>query len=217
MNLNNSLIADLREDYKAKTLTIGEVLKDPILQFEKWFTEALQANIKEANAMTLATVFNKKPTARVVLLKGMDQKGFYFYTNYDSQKGQAIADNPNVAIVFLWKELERQIRIEGIAKKISKKKSLAYFQKRPRGSQIGAWTSPQSQVISDREVLHQKYQAIEKRFLDKEVLPLPPNWGGYCIQPDYFEFWQGRSSRLHDRLCYTLINKKKWTIERLAP
>ena len=210
-------IANLREDYRAKTLDITDVLANPIQQFKNWLQEALQANIKEANAMTLATCVHQRPTARIVLLKGIDQKGFYFYTNYESKKGIQIDDNPNVALVFLWKELERQVRIEGIAKKSSRQQSLSYFQSRPKGSQIGAWCSPQSTIIPNRAVLTDKYKALEKVYEDQEELPLPTNWGGYCVQPTYFEFWQGRSSRLHDRISYSLSEEKHWILNRLAP
>lgn len=217
MSVNNNLIANLREDYKAKTLDIPDVLAHPIPQFEKWFKEALDADIKEANAMTLATVANQTPSARIVLLKGVDKKGLYFYTNYESRKGREVQTNPNVALVFFWKELERQVRVEGTIKKISKKKSSLYFQSRPKGSQIGAWASPQSHVIPDRQILSNNYQSIEDQYKDKDVLPLPSNWGGYCVHPRYMEFWQGRSSRMHDRICYTLKSQNKWVIERLAP
>ncbi len=217
MAVNNKLIANLREDYKAKTMDVQDMLAHPIQQFEIWFQEALAANIKEANAMTLATVTKQSPSARIVLLKGVDQKGFYFYTNYNSKKGKEIKANPKVALVFFWKELERQVRVEGTIKKISKKKSTLYFQSRPKGSQIGAWASPQSTVIPDRKILSDNYQALENQYKDKDLLPLPPNWGGYCIQPHYIEFWQGRSSRMHDRICYTLKSRNKWVIERLAP
>jgi len=186
MKLNNKLISNLREDYRSRTLDITDVTKDPIQQFEVWFKEALDSAIKEPNAMTVATVNDQgQPSARILLLKGFDKKGFVFYTNYNSKKGIELAKNPRVAIVFLWKELERQIRIEGIAKKISVRQSTAYFHSRPPGSQIGAWASPQSQIIENK--------------------------------PTLIEFWQGRSSRLHDRICYTLQENKKWSIERLAP
>lgn len=215
--MNNKSIAALREDYRTRTLEMTEVVENPTLQFQSWLEDALQANVKEANAMTLATCIGHLPTARIVLLKGVDEKGFYFYTNYESKKGIQIEKNPNVALVFFWKEMERQVRIEGIAKKITKGASLAYFQSRPKGSQIGAWSSPQSQIITDRTVLTDKYEALKEQYKDQETLPLPDNWGGYCVAPTYFEFWQGRSSRLHDRVSYQLGTEEKWLIQRLAP
>lgn len=217
MKVNNQTIAALREDYRAKTLEITDVHTNPIQQFNEWFQEALDSQIKEANAMTIATVDAQgKPAARIVLLKGFDENGFIFYTNYDSRKGQELAANPNIAVVFLWKDLERQIRIEGIAEKVAPAVSLNYFQSRPKGSQIGAWASPQSQVIPDRSVLEQNVLDLKEKYKDADNLPIPSHWGGYQIKPTLIEFWQGRSSRLHDRLCYTLI-ENEWKIERLAP
>ena len=217
MKVNNQTIAALREDYRAKTLEITDVHTNPIQQFNEWFQEALDSQIKEANAMTIATVDAQgKPAARIVLLKGFDENGFIFYTNYDSRKGQELAANPNIAVVFLWKDLERQIRIEGIAEKVAPAVSLNYFQSRPKGSQIGAWASPQSQVIPDRSVLEQNVLDLKEKYKDTDNLPIPSYWGGYQIKPTLIEFWQGRSSRLHDRLCYTLI-ENEWKIERLAP
>jgi len=217
MKVNNQTIAALREDYRAKTLEIEDIHSNPFLQFKDWFQEALASSIKEANAMTIATVDAKgKPSARIVLLKGFDEKGFIFYTNYDSKKGQDLVDNPNIAAVFLWKDLERQIRIEGVAKKITKEASLQYFQSRPKGSQIGAWASPQSRVIPDRSILENNVKALKEKYKDADNLPIPNHWGGYIIQPSLIEFWQGRSSRLHDRICYKLEGKH-WVIERLAP
>lgn len=217
MKVNNQTIAALREDYRAKTLEITDVHTNPIQQFNEWFQEALDSQIKEANAMTIATVDAQgKPAARIVLLKGFDENGFIFYTNYDSRKGQELAANPNIAVVFLWKDLERQIRIEGIAEKVAPAVSLNYFQSRPKGSQIGAWASPQSQVIPDRSVLEQNVLNLKEKYKDADNLPIPSHWGGYQIKPTLIEFWQGRSSRLHDRLCYTLI-ENEWKIERLAP
>ena len=216
--MNNQLISNLREDYRARTLEITDVATDPIQQFEIWFKEALDSAIKEANAMTLATVNAKgQPSARIVLLKGFDKKGFVFYTNYNSKKGIELAQNPNVALVFLWKELERQVRIEGVVKKSSVRQSTTYFHSRPQGSQIGAWASPQSQVIKSRVELENNYKELKEKYKNKPTLPKPSNWGGYLVQPTLIEFWQGRSSRLHDRICYTLQEKKKWSIERLAP
>jgi len=217
MKVNNQTIAALREDYRAKTLEITDVLANPIQQFNEWFQEALDSQIKEANAMTIATVDAQgKPAARIVLLKGFDENGFIFYTNYDSRKGQELAANPNIAVVFLWKDLERQIRIEGVAEKLAPAVSLNYFQSRPKGSQIGAWASPQSQVIPDRSILEQNVLDLKEKYKNADNLPIPSHWGGYQIKPTLIEFWQGRSSRLHDRLCYTLEGKT-WKIERLAP
>ena len=217
MKVNNQTIAALREDYRAKTLEITDIHANPIQQFREWFQEALDSQIKEANAMTIATVDAQgKPAARIVLLKGFDENGFIFYTNYESRKGQELATNPNIAVVFLWKDLERQIRIEGIAEKVAPLVSLNYFQSRPKGSQIGAWASPQSQVISDRNILEQNVIDLKEKYKDVDNLPIPSHWGGYQIKPTMIEFWQGRSSRLHDRICYTLEDNE-WKIERLAP
>ena len=217
MKINNKLVANLREDYRTKTLEIEEVADNPTQQFEVWFKEALESAIKEPNAMTVATIgLDAKPSARILLLKGFDTQGFLFYTNYDSQKGKELAHNPNVALVFLWKELERQVRIEGKAKKISAKRSTDYFKSRPKGSQIGAWASPQSQVLTNRKELEENYIQLEKQYTNQLVLPKPPHWGGYLVVPDRMEFWQGRSSRLHDRINYTL-QEDQWLIERLAP
>lgn len=217
MKVNNQTIAALREDYRAKTLEIKDIHANPFSQFKEWFQEALDSSIKEANAMTIATVDAEgKPSARIVLLKGFDENGLIFYTNYESKKGQDLAANPNIAAVFLWKDLERQIRIEGIAKKITKAASLKYFQSRPKGSQIGAWASPQSQVIPDRSILENNVKTLKEQYKNVDNLPIPNHWGGYIIQPTMIEFWQGRSSRLHDRICYKKEGKN-WAIERLAP
>ncbi len=217
MKVNNQTIAALREDYRAKTLEITDVQANPIQQFNEWLQEALDSQIKEANAMTIATVDAQgKPAARIVLLKGFDENGFIFYTNYDSRKGQELAANPNIAVVFFWKDLERQIRIEGIVEKVAPEISLNYFHSRPKGSQIGAWASPQSQVIPDRSILEQNVIDLRKKYRDVDNLPIPAHWGGYQIKPTFLEFWQGRSSRLHDRISYTLI-ENEWKIERLAP
>ncbi|MEM6321546.1 MAG: pyridoxamine 5'-phosphate oxidase [Bacteroidota bacterium] len=217
MQVDNETIAALREDYRAKTLEITDVDANPFQQFKVWFQEALDSSVKEANAMTIATVNEAgQPSARIVLLKGFDENGFVFYTNYNSQKGRELAANPNIAAVFLWKDLERQIRIEGMAKKITRQASLAYFQSRPKGSQIGAWASPQSQVISDRSILEKNVEQLQATYQNEESLPIPDHWGGYVIQPQLIEFWQGRSSRLHDRICYT-ASGNEWKIERLAP
>ncbi len=211
-------IAELREEYQKHSLEIDQVADDPVRQFERWFHEALDHNIPEPNVMTLATsTIDGKPSARIVLLKGIEKDSFLFYSNYNSRKGKELALNPYAALVFCWIELERQVRIEGKVKKLPEEVSENYFQSRPRGSQIGAWASPQSRVITDRSMLEDKVSELEKEFANVEKLPLPQFWGGYKLIPSAVEFWQGRTNRLHDRLKYTRSNGKKWKIERLAP
>ncbi len=213
MNLS---IADLRKDYTLSGLTEAETSSDPFQQFALWFSQALGAQVLEPNAMTLATIdINGHPRARIVLLKGFDEHGLIFHTNYDSAKGKNIAVHPQVALVFWWGELERQVRIEGNAEKISTQESEIYFSSRPLDSQIGAWASAQSEVVSSRDELESRFVEYKKSFSDKPI-PRPANWGGYRIVPHFFEFWQGRSSRLHDRLCYRLSNEQ-WIRERLCP
>jgi pyridoxamine 5'-phosphate oxidase len=209
-------IADIRKDYKLQTLLEADVAPDPITQFGKWWDEAVKSEIDEVNAMTLATADkNNMPSARIVLLKGYDKNGFIFFTNYQSHKGEQLLQNPNACLVFFWKELERQIRITGTVEKISGEDSDAYFTSRPAGSRIGAWASPQSSVIANRTVIEEKLKDFEQQFGDNAI-PRPPHWGGYIVQPAQIEFWQGRASRLHDRMQYTL-QKGAWIIERLAP
>lgn len=211
-------LADLRENYTLKTLDITDVLPDAIQQFQIWMHEALESKVAEPNAMTLATVNSEgKPAARVVLLKGIEDGAMVFYTNYDSHKGRELEANPNAALVFLWLELQRQVRVEGRVERVSRETSEAYFQSRPKASQIGAWVSSQSSTIANRAVLEEAQKAIEIQYADKDVLPLPPNWGGYKLTISSMEFWQGRRSRLHDRLLYTLQTDGTWIIERLAP
>jgi len=211
-------IENLRKEYTARTLEVADVRASPFGQFEAWFAEAVQAQVPEPNAMTLATVDAEgQPSARIVLLKGFDRSGFVFYTNYQSRKGADMEQNPRVALVFLWLELQRQVRIEGRVEKVAREESTRYFQSRPRGSQIGAWASPQSAVIDQRELLERRYADLEKRYAEAEVLPRPGHWGGYLVRPQLLEFWQGRPSRLHDRLQYRREGPDQWAIERLAP
>ena len=208
---------DLRKEYKKSTLDSQSVDRDPIVQFDGWFTEAVKAKVPEPNAMNLATISEDgRPSSRIVLLKGVDAGKFLFYTNYQSQKGKELEKNPACALNFFWPELERQIRIEGIAQRLDAETSEKYFQSRPRGSQISAWASPQSSLIRDRSILEERVKEIEKRFKGKEVLPKPHQWGGYGVEAFEIEFWQGRPNRLHDRIVYTRI-EGEWRINRLAP
>lgn len=220
MDENKIKIEDLREDYSLATLEESDVFESPIRQFQKWFKEALDTKTGEPNVMTLATATKEGvPSARIVLLKGVSEEGFCFYTNYNSHKGQELQENPNVSLVFFWEALERQVRIQGMAYPMTEAQSTEYFQSRPKGSQIGAWASPQSQVLDDRDILEQNVAQLSEKYAEQDKLPKPPHWGGYLVKPYKVEFWQGRSSRLHDRLLYTLTNLEpvKWTIERLAP
>lgn len=190
---------------------------DPVVFFRKWFSEAEASQATEINAMTLATVdAGGRPHARIVLLKGLDDNAFVFFTNYDSAKGNEIGSNPNVALVFFWKELERQVRVEGTIEKISDSESDIYFHSRPEGSRLGAWASPQSRPIEHRNVLELNYAKYEKEFSNIQI-PRPPHWGGYRIVPDHIEFWQGRSSRMHDRILFSRSENGEWTRSRLAP
>lgn len=210
-------LSDLRQDYTKTELSETNISNHPIQQFSTWFTEAQNSDVMEPNAMTLATVdSNGKPSARIVLLKGFSEDGFYFYTNYDSSKAKDMELNPYVSGVFLYLPLERQIRISGSVVKVSRKTSEEYFHSRPRGSQIGAWVSPQSTVIKNRQVLEERLVSFEDKFKDEEIIPLPDNWGGYLIIPDVIEFWQGRPDRLHDRIRYSK-EEGHWKIERVAP
>ncbi|MDH4058809.1 MAG: pyridoxamine 5'-phosphate oxidase [Cyclobacteriaceae bacterium] len=210
-------ISELRREYSREKLDMQHVDKNPFRQFEKWFREAIESEALEPNAMNLATVSEGgRPTSRVVLLKGVENDQFVFYTNYQSQKGRELDANPACALNFFWAELERQVRIEGIAQRVAPELSDQYFQSRPRDSQIGAWASPQSSIISDREILEARAKQIKDRFEGFEVLPRPKQWGGYGITPHEIEFWQGRPSRMHDRIVYNLIDEE-WKINRLAP
>lgn len=209
-------INKLRHDFSKSSLTEKEVSTDAILQFEKWFKEAVDAHVNEPNAMTVATADSSgKPAARILLLRNFNENGFVFYTNYNSRKGDELLKNPQCALLFFWPELERQVRIEGVIEKQTSSESDIYFNTRPRGSKLGAWSSPQSKVIANREELDKSYDELSKKFPSEEV-PRPDFWGGYVLKPNTIEFWQGRPSRMHDRILYTKIDKG-WKIERLAP
>lgn len=209
-------IADIRKEYKLEELDIADVHQNPIEQFKFWFDEALKAQVIEPNAMFLATVSpSGQPTGRIVLLKGIEEGGFVFYTNYNSRKGGEIAHNELVSLTFFWADLERQVRIEGKALKVSEETSTNYFLSRPRDSQIGAWASPQSQQVAGKETLNELFEKYKTEFAEKPIAK-PPHWGGYVVIPHYLEFWQGRPSRMHDRICYTLENNN-WNIKRIAP
>ena len=216
MELNKTLAA-LRIDYAKHALDESEILAEPIAQFQKWFQEALNAEVEEPNGMTLATIDHAGwPQARIVLLKGVSENGFTFYTNYESQKGQDLNHHPRASLVFWWKELHRQVRILGTVSKLSDHESTAYFQSRPKGSQIGAWASAQSSKIDSRQELEKAYQDITLKYQHDEVLPRPPYWGGYLVKPRQVEFWQGRSNRLHDRIVFQSKEDNNWEIIRLA-
>lgn len=211
-------VANLRQNYAYGDLLEAEINSNPIQQFRSWFQEVLNADALEPNAMTLATVSaDGKPTARIVLLKDYDERGFVFYTNYNSTKGQQLIANPWGALVFFWDKLERQVRVEGKVVKVSAEESDLYFHSRPIASQIGAWTSDQSQAIEKREVLENRERELLQKYTDADIIPRPPHWGGFRLIPDAIEFWQGRPSRLHDRLLYRLQEDKTWKIERLSP
>jgi pyridoxamine 5'-phosphate oxidase len=209
-------IADLRKSYEKAELSESASQADPLQQFDRWLNEAIQGEVPEPNAMTLATVgADLRPTTRIVLIKGYDERGIVWYTNYQSQKGRQLAGNPYAALQFHWVELERVVRIEGVVEKVSDEESDEYFHSRPLDSRIGAWASPQSEVIDSRTVLVTNAAKYGAQFLLRP--PRPPHWGGYRLKPDNWQFWQGRKSRLHDRLRYTLQSEGGWLRERLAP
>lgn len=209
-------IQQLREDYSRNSLDESDVHEDPIQQFKEWIDESIKAKLPEPNAMSLSTVdAENKPHSRIVLLKGIENGGFIFYTNYGSDKGKDMDGNPNVSLCFLWKELERQVRIDGIVRKISREESEEYFQSRPIKSQIGALASSQSSIIQNREELEKNFKSLTEEYSTGNV-PMPENWGGYHVDPVAIEFWQGRRSRLHDRVKYIKLTES-WTINRLAP
>ncbi len=210
-------IADLRKDYTLEDLTETEVDPNPFIQFKQWFEQALAAQLPEPNAMTIATATpDGKPSARMVLLKDFDERGFVFFTNYNSRKGQELAENPQAALVFWWAELERQVRIIGHVEQVSAAESDKYFYSRPENSRLGAWASRQSEAIANREVLEQNLQQLQHQYENQEI-PRPSHWGGLRVIPTEIEFWQGRPSRLHDRLLYTRLDTQTWKIQRLSP
>lgn len=209
-------LADLRKEYSLSGLSEKDLARDPFRQFEKWFQEAEAAKIPEPNAMTLATATREgRPSARTVLLKGVDGRGFVFFSNYESRKGRELEVNPQATLVFAWLALERQVVIEGSIARVAREECEAYFYSRPRASQLAAWGSQQSTVLPGRSVLEETFKALEKKYAGQEV-PVPPNWGGWRLAPETVEFWQGRRSRLHDRLRYRRA-KEGWMVERLAP
>lgn len=210
-------LADLRRDYAGSSLQEADVDADPIVQFTRWFEQALAAEVPEPNAMTVATATRDGvPSARIVLLKGFDARGFVFYTNYEGQKGRELVENPVAALVFHWVDLHRQVRVAGSVEKVTTEESDAYFQSRPRGSRLGAWASQQSSVVSGRDVLDARLAELEAEYGEGHI-PLPPFWGGYRVIPAAVEFWQGRRNRMHDRLRYTRQPDTSWRIERLSP
>lgn len=211
-----SNIADLRREYTKLYIKKEDLDSDPLIQFSIWFEEAQKAKVTEVNAMTLSTVSKEgRPSSRIILLKGIEDKKFIFYTNYNSRKGVEMKENPYVALNFFWAELERQVRIEGKVEKADTAQSDRYFQSRPTGSKLGAWASPQSEVIENREIMEERQQKFEEKFKGQQI-PRPKHWGGYRVIPDKIEFWQGRASRLHDRFLY-FKEKGEWQMERLAP
>jgi pyridoxamine 5'-phosphate oxidase len=214
--MDKDKLAHIRRDYSSRKLSRGSVARDPFAQFGTWMAEALNSEVLDATAMLLATADAEgRPSSRVVLLKSFDESGFVFYTNYESKKGADIAENPHVSLHFFWPDLERQLIIKGPAEKISRERSEAYFDSRPEDSKLGAWASKQSSVVGSREELERRFADAEERFRGEKI-PCPPFWGGYCVTPHSFEFWQGRASRLHDRICYERKGDD-WQIVRLSP
>lgn len=217
MNMNALSLSDIREDYRKASLHESEVAESPFGQFRKWFEEVMHSELQVPNAMTLATATpGGRPSARIVLLKGFDEQGFCFFTNYESRKAEQLESNPQAALVFFWPELERQVRLEGSVQKTTAAQSDAYFKSRPAGSRLSAWASPQSRVIPDRSYLEEKVDEFREKLSD-EPAARPAYWGGYVLKPIRIEFWQGRSNRLHDRILYSLQADGSWRIERLAP
>lgn len=212
----NKTLENLRIDYQSASLDLTNCEKDPLKQFDKWLHESLNAECDEPNAFILSTVKNDQPRSRVLLLKGIHDEQFVFYTNYKSSKGTELDQNSKVAMTFLWLPLQRQVRIEGVVNKVSSDVSDDYFQKRPRGSQLGAIASPQSQRVESREVLEKMFSETEAKYENVEIIPRPEHWGGYGVTPTLIEFWQGRNNRMHDRICF-IRNGNAWELQRLAP
>ena len=213
----NKEIAALRKEYSSRSLLENDIAADPVKQFQTCWMQAVESEIDEPNAMTLATASSEGiPSARIVLLKSFDASGFIFFTNYKSAKGRELEENPKACLLFFWKELERQVKITGLVQKISEKESDEYFFSRPEGSRIGAWTSPQSEVIENRDWLDDRYRHLVAEMKGQQI-PRPPPWGGYIVKPVIMEFWQGRPSRLHDRIQYVIENNGTWKMDRLAP
>ena len=207
-----------RKSYERDALDENGIASDPFHQFTTWYDEAVAAGLPEPEAMTLSTAtLEGRPSARIVLLRGYDERGFCFFSNYASQKGRELAANPYAAVTFHWVELERQVRIAGRVEKVTAAESDVYFQSRPSQSRIGAWSSPQSNVIPSRDALEQFFDDYQERYSDVTAIPRPEHWGGYRVIPERIEFWQGRPNRLHDRLCFTRIDQGQWTLQRLAP
>jgi pyridoxamine 5'-phosphate oxidase len=210
-------LAALRREYGDRGLDTPDLAPDPIEMFGRWFDDTVAAGLHEPNAMVVTTVSaDGQPSTRLVLLKAIDERGFVFYTNYGSRKAQDIEVNPAVSLLFPWHDLQRQVRVEGTASRVSRQDSESYFGSRPRGSQLGAWASPQSQEVASRAELDEMYRGVEEQFADSDVVPLPPEWGGYRVRPDLVEFWQGRVGRMHDRLVYRR-DSERWSTARLAP
>jgi len=215
--MKKTSIAHIRREYLNEDLVEKKAPKNPLILFQKWFKEALKAEVMDVNALALATVSKSGiPSNRIVLLKGLDHRGFVFFTNYQSQKGREISQKAVASLLFFWPQLIRQVRIDGKVQKISAKESDAYFKTRPQGSQLGAWASEQSEVVPSRDFLEKSMKALEVKYKD-QVIPRPPHWGGFLVIPQSIEFWQGRPNRLHDRLRYVRQSKGSWHRERLAP
>lgn len=211
-------LAGLRREYGEEGLDAPDLAPDPIVMFRRWLADTVDAGLHEPNAMVVTTVSAEgRPSSRMVLLKGVDEEGFVFYTNYDSRKGSDIEANPSISLLFPWHDLQRQVRIDGTASRVSREESEAYFSSRPRESQLGAWASPQSTEVSSRAELDERYTEVEERFGEADAVPLPPQWGGYRVRPELVELWQGRKGRMHDRLVYRRENDGTWSTARLAP